>query len=129
MDNAMEWLEHKIDNSIEKMTSYTNERTSFYASIGALLAMQFVVDLIASWASNLSVAADIGVRVLFMIVQLFIAFCFENGLSYFQLRVLLIVYLNSLIKAFSVDANPLESLIVISISISPLFDHFDKEME
>ena len=91
--------------------------------------MQFVVDVLCSYASQLSVAADVVIRVAFMIVQLCMALCFENGLNHFQLRILLIVYLNSAIKACSVEANPFETLIILSISISPLFDHFDKEME
>ena len=65
----------------------------------------------------------------FFILQTFISVCFENGLTYFQLRVMLIVWLNSAVKAFSVDANPLETLIVLSIAISPMFNLFDKGVE
>ena len=125
----MEYMEKQVDACVAKISSYTNERTSFYMQIAGLLVLQFVVDILCGYASQLSVAADVSIRVLFMIVQLFMALCFENGLNYFQLRILLIVYLNSAIKACSVDASPLETLIVLSISISPLFDHFDEEME
>ena len=42
---------------------------------------------------------------------------------------MLIVWLNSAVKAFSVEANPLETLIVLSIAISPMFNLFDKGVE
>lgn len=77
----------------------------------------------------LDVGTDITVRMFFFILQTFISVCFENGLTYFQLRVMLIVWLNSAVKAFSVEANPLETLIVLSIAISPMFNLFDKGVE
>ena len=75
----------------------------------------------------LDIGTEIAVRMLFFIIQTFISVCFENGLSYFQIRVVLIVWLNSALKAFSVEANPLETLVYISLAVSPLFNHFDKE--
>ena len=41
---------------------------------------------------------------------------------------MLIVWLNSAIKAFSVEANPLETLIILSLAVSPMFNLFDKEV-
>ena len=66
-------------------------------------------------------------RLFFFIMQTFIGLCLENRLTYFQMRVMLIVWLNSAIKAFSVEANPLETLVVISLAVSPMFDLFDKK--
>ena len=76
----------------------------------------------------LDVGTEITVRMFFFIMQTIISFCFENGLTYFQMRVMVIVWLNSAIKAFSVEANPLETLIIISLAVSPMFNLCDKEV-
>ena len=73
------------------------------------------------------IGAEIAVRMLFLVIQTFTHICFDNGLTYFQIRLTLIVWLNSALKALSVEANPLETLVYISIAVSPLFNHFDKQ--
>ena len=73
----------------------------------------------------LDIAAEICVRFIFLGTQSLVSFCYDTGLTYFQLRVTLIIWLNSALKAFSVEANPLETLVYISIAVSPLFNHFD----
>ena len=85
------------------------------------------VSILSYLIKALDIGTEIAVRMLFFIIQTFISVCFENGLTYFQIRVVLIVWLNSALKAFSVEANPLETFVYISLAVSPLFNHFDKE--
>ena len=66
---------------------------------------------------------------LFFVTQTFVHICYDDGLTYFQLRVTLIIWLNSALKAFSVAANPLETLLYITIAVSPLFNHFDQQYQ
>jgi hypothetical protein len=53
---------------------------------------------------------------------------YEGGVSPVQLRVLLILWANSLIKACSVEANPVETLLVLCIASGPIFDLIDNGM-
>lgn len=53
---------------------------------------------------------------------------YEGGVSPVQLRVLLILWANSLIKACSVEANPVETLLVLCVASGPIFDLIDNHM-
>ena len=53
---------------------------------------------------------------------------YEAGVSPFQLRVLLLIWFNSLAKACSMEANPFECFVVLTIAFWPVFDYFDAKM-
>jgi hypothetical protein len=67
--------------------------------------------------------------VVFLIIQTLLVVFSESGVSYFQLRVLIVIWLNCAIKACSVDANPAETFAVLWIAVSPVFNHFDSSMK
>ena len=79
--------------------------------------------------TRIDVGTEITVRMFFFVMQTMISVCLEENLSYFKMRLMLIIWLNSAIKAFSVEANPLETLIIISMAVSPMFNLFDEEVE
>ena len=54
---------------------------------------------------------------------------YEGGVSPVQLRVILLLWANSFVKACSVEANPIETIVVMSISLWSLFDSMDGEMQ
>lgn len=67
-------------------------------------------------------------RVFFLLIQTALLFVFDGGLSIFQLRIMLCLWANSVIKACSVEANPFETFLLLWIAATPLFDYFDKAM-
>ena len=62
-------------------------------------------------------------------IQTVMLLLYEGGVSPVQLRVILLLWTNSFVKACSVEANPVETLIVISISLWSSFDTIDGEMK
>ena len=68
-------------------------------------------------------------RVVFLIIQTLLVAFSESGVSYFQLRILIVIWLNCAIKACSVDANPAETFVILWIDVSPVFNHFDTSMK
>ena len=76
-----------------------------------------------------AIELEIAVRVAFLVIQTLLVVFSESGVSYFQLRVLIVIWLNCAVKACSVDANPAETFVVLWIAVSPVFDHFDTSMK
>jgi hypothetical protein len=54
---------------------------------------------------------------------------YEGGVSPVQLRVILLLWINSFAKACSIEANPVETLAVLSVALWSLFDSMDGEMK
>ena len=50
---------------------------------------------------------------------------YEGGVSSAQLRLILLLWANSFVKACSVEANPIECLFVLGISLWPLLNSLD----
>lgn len=53
---------------------------------------------------------------------------YESGISPFQLRIMLLLWANSFIKACSMEANPFECFVLLAIAMWPVFDVLDKNM-
>jgi len=54
---------------------------------------------------------------------------YEGGVSPVQLRVIMLLWVNSFVKACSVEANPIETLLMLGVSLWSLFDFLDGEMK
>jgi len=84
--------------------------------------------VIASYATQVTVALEIGARVFFFVIQTIILLLFETGVTFYQLRLLTILWLTSLVKAMSCEASPLECFVVLAVVITPLFGLADEGM-
>ena len=101
---------------------------SFYLMVLGFLLFQFVTDFISKCAALYSIPLEIILRVFFFFIQTGMLFLAEGGVTQLQLRILLTIWFNSGIKACSIAANPIETLIVISIASWPVFDYYDNQM-
>jgi hypothetical protein len=54
---------------------------------------------------------------------------YESGVTYLQLRVLLLLWATSLMKACSLEANPFETMLLLAVAFSPVFDLWHGSME
>ena len=67
------------------------------------------------------------VRVIFWLLQSAFMMLYESGISPFQLRVLLLTWAGSFIKACSLEANPFECLMLLAFAFWPVFDRLDMQ--
>jgi len=54
---------------------------------------------------------------------------YESGVTYLQLRVLLLLWATSLMKACSLEANPFETMLLLAVAFNPVFDLWHGSME
>jgi len=103
---------------------------------------QLVADVCARYAGDSSkfislfvliltpdITVEVIVRAFFCLIQTVMLLLYEGGVSPVQLRVLLLLWANSFVKACSVESNPIETLLVLSVALWSLFDSMDDEMK
>ena len=71
------------------------------------------------------IGLEIVCRVFFFIIQTIFVFLFEGNISFLQLRILVLVWLNSFLKACSVQVDPMQLFVILWITMGPLFNHMD----
>jgi hypothetical protein len=54
---------------------------------------------------------------------------YESGVSYLQLRVLILLWASSFMKACSMEANPFETMFVLAVAFNPGFDLWNESMK
>ena len=69
------------------------------------------------------------VRVIFWLLQSAFMMLYESGISPFQLRVLLLTWACSFIKACSLEANPFECYLLLAFAFWPVFDRLDAQFK
>ena len=75
------------------------------------------------------ITVEVIVRAFFCLIQTVMLLLYEGGVSPVQLRVILLLWANSFVKACSVESNPIETLLVLSVALWSLFDSMDGEMK
>ena len=78
---------------------------------------------------TVDITVEVIVRSFFCLIQTVMLLLYEGGVSPVQLRIILLLWANSFVKACSVESNPIETLIVLSVSLWSLFDSMDGEMK
>lgn len=83
----------------------------------------------ASYAGDTNIQVEVVVRGFFCLIQTVMVLLYEGGVSPVQLRILLLLWANSFAKACSVEANPLEMMVVLSMALWSVFDSLDGGMK
>jgi len=114
----------------------------FYLFCVIFIVFQLVADVCARYAGDSSkfyqllctnltpdITVEVIVRAFFCLIQTVMLLLYEGGVSPVQLRVILLLWANSFVKACSVESNPIETLLVLSVALWSLFDSMDGEMK
>mmetsp|Transcript_38094 Transcript_38094/g.36451 ORF Transcript_38094/g.36451 Transcript_38094/m.36451 type:complete len:274 (+) Transcript_38094:55-876(+) len=90
-----------------------------------LFVVQVFAYLAAHFGSQTHIGLEITIRVLFTIFHFLIIFIIENNLDFRKFRTILNMGLNMLMVTFSVEANPVHTIVIISIMTYPLLNIAD----
>jgi len=67
-------------------------------------------------------------RMFFFFLQTIFVALYEGGVSVNQLKVMILIWVNSLYKAASVEANPVQTFLVLCFSLWPVLDLLDEQL-
>lgn len=79
--------------------------------------------------SFIDITVEVIVRSFFCLIQTVMLLLYEGGLSPIHLRLILLLWANSFVKACSVESDPIETLLVLSVAMWSLLNSMDGEMK
>ena len=74
------------------------------------------------------IGLEIIIRVFAFLLQTVFICLFEEGVSLFQLRVLIIIWVTSLLKMMSISMSPFYLFPIVAILVHPLCNLLDEDM-
>ena len=118
----------KLKQTCRDVCNELAEGAAFYLMVTFVIIFQFFIDFGGDFVSQFHVMFEVLIRSsCFVIVcAIFICMDFDQGLARLHLKIVAIVWLMSIIHCGGVSVYPVHTLVVLSITVSPILNNFMK---